>query len=446
MKPSKTKFDPKKISGVYPLFGLLLAVLETVLGFWLYKSENPVERSIAGVLMTAVFVAVIYAVVRIEGLKHAPMLQAAGLQGEITPAKTEAAPEEIRSPESELLSALDGSYLINRPPDDWIVEDSTMSEWIIRSLGIRSGVAKDARLPGGEQDSEVMVREFRSPRVVSIIPQPGKTTIDGRLYPSAMEILGPTRLSIIPLDRAGQPPLFIPRSLSQNFVALIAPLSSLTTMRSLTSGNLSGSGRKFQQAEFVQHVEAAIVDGHEGRTVDINITVVGIEGTLCDYALMMNYVSSNSNQGALKEDLKTLQDLVNSFRPIKFLQPEKKKEELQRKADDQSAKFIKENGEGVFRLELEITLRRLQSMNPENPKERLRAIEVLKPFEAFADKVGIKNDDLASLWAALHTAERGDALDFVSALKKLFAEIADESSDKPGLSAMPSLGGGSSTT
>src|SRR5207248_1285687 len=61
---AENRFDPTKITGMYPLLGAILAVTETLLGVWFFKAGGGVERSIAGFLMTIILLAFLFMVVR----------------------------------------------------------------------------------------------------------------------------------------------------------------------------------------------------------------------------------------------------------------------------------------------------------------------------------------------------------------------------------------------
>lgn len=55
-KLPKSRFDPSKITGTYPLLAAFLLIGETVLIYWLSKATTSFERIIAGILITIIFI------------------------------------------------------------------------------------------------------------------------------------------------------------------------------------------------------------------------------------------------------------------------------------------------------------------------------------------------------------------------------------------------------
>ena len=416
-EPPKSSVDPTKITGPYPLLASLLIVVEGLLGFWFFKAEGPIERSVAGILMTAILLAVIIAVIRIV---ERSKLRVRGLDTTITVARKEATPEQISSPEREAMAGPDGSYLINRPPPDWTVEDLSLTEWAQRNIGIV--VKEKNKTPNADPELENVVRVFRSPRVLGVLPIPGRTKLDGVRYPTALEVQMPTMLTVFRINRA-QPPVYAERSLSHNFFTGVNAItaSGLLTLRTLSSGTIAGSGRKYQKAEFSQRLEDVIVAGREGQSVDLNITVIGIESDLWDHMLMMHYPSGLSSVPGLDADLEALLALVNSFQPLKIINPELKRSELKREAEKKSKEFIEEKGEDLFHAEIGIAFLRIRGLNLNDPQQRLRAIQLLKPFEVFAKEIDLDSEDTDQLFLALHEAETGDATEFIKQVRQATA-------------------------
>ncbi len=55
-KLPKSRFDPAKITGTYPLLGAFLLIVESVLIYWLSKASSSFERIFAGILITIIFI------------------------------------------------------------------------------------------------------------------------------------------------------------------------------------------------------------------------------------------------------------------------------------------------------------------------------------------------------------------------------------------------------
>jgi hypothetical protein len=62
----KTSIEPDKISGLYSLLAVMLLVAEFLFAIWFWKAEGPVERSIAGSIMAAVFVSLMIIVLKMN--------------------------------------------------------------------------------------------------------------------------------------------------------------------------------------------------------------------------------------------------------------------------------------------------------------------------------------------------------------------------------------------
>src|SRR5437879_3224873 len=77
----------------------VLLGIQGLLGFWRFKAEGSIERSVACILMTAILLAVIAAVIRIV---ERSKLRVRGFDTTITVAAKEASPEEISSHDPEV--------------------------------------------------------------------------------------------------------------------------------------------------------------------------------------------------------------------------------------------------------------------------------------------------------------------------------------------------------
>ena len=424
----KEKFEISKITGPYQLLAAFLIVFEGLLGFWLHRAENSTERVAAGILMTLTFFAFFYVVMFMKREENKPIIPP-GLEY-VTPAEYMTTEKEIDSPEPQRIAAPDGSYSINKSPDDWVVRELTLSELINENLKISDPSIKENTPEAPAEIRNILL--FKSIRETFVTPITGRTIIDGRKFPSALSVYIPTQLSIIPIDRS-QPPLFVERPLEHNFLTTISQIATLglATLHDLSSGEIPGSKLRYMKADFLQEIKEAIVDGKEGKSVNSNIIFIGIEGELQDHILMLNYPSiPEADNPELERDLQILQSLVNSFRPLRIIDPDNKRKELQKKADESFRNLMIENGEDFFNFEFGVLLHRLKILDMDNLEQRYKAINMLKPFEIFARKIKLKDEDLNSLWNSLHEAEKGNASDFISFFKELLEEIEEGNQDR----------------
>lgn len=412
-----------------PPYILLFGIWVIYLIFNIGSTISDIIRLISFIIMLIITVIVIIIVeprVKVveEGKVGAIVPQ--GFENEVTPARKEATEEEIDSPEPQTIAAPDRSYIINKPSEGWIVRELTYADWMNEQLRITDPSIKE-RLFGTSQVREILT--FNSRRDISIIPITGKTLIDGRKIPTALEVTIPTRISILPMDRA-QPPLFVERPLMHNFFAIVSQFLSagVVTMHEVSSGTIPNSRRRYLVAEFRQELENAIVDGNEEKNIDNNITIIGIEGDLRDHLLFMNYPTLPVVEDPeLERDLQTLQSLVSSFRPLKIINPDEKRIEIKNTADQKFKELMMEGGKEMFDIEFKLMLLRLKGWDMNDPEKRLKVMKLLKPFEVFAKEIDLQDEKFNALWDSLHLAEGGDASSFKAKIDHMVSTISGES-------------------
>jgi hypothetical protein len=410
-------FKLSDITGPYPLLGAFLLIVESLLGFWIYRAESSTERIIAGLLMVALLAGFLIVVVRMQRATVS-IPDPPNLPGQLTAGTQLATKQEIETPEAERIAGPDRSYLINKPPPRWTVRELTHAEMLGEVMSMEQSARQT--LWGTEQGArEVLV--FRSPHDTEILPIPGKTLIDGRRLPSALTIVLPTRLTILPLERYA-PPLFVERPLLHNFSIFAGQVAAqgLVTLKEMRSGTLPNSQREYFQAELRQEVRSATVNGREGVDVDANITVIAIEGELKDHLLLLNYASlPGSHDAQLDQDLADLLSLASSFRPLETVDVAGRKKELSAKYEGAFNSYLETNKEQMFANELTNVLLRYSEEDLADQNKRADAIRILRPFEASATELQIEDEELDQFWSALKKAEAGDASEF----KSVFAQL-----------------------
>jgi len=197
----------------------------------------------------------------------------------------------------------------------------------------------------------------------------------------------------------------------------------------LDKGVITATGRSYLTVELQQKVQDAIVNGKEGQDVTVTTTVIGIEGELRDHLLMMKH-SAVAGDAEAEENLKTLQGLVASFRPLKVVNPEAKRREMAELAEANFKKLMADSGEAIFFAEIKTLLLQWQGIDLEDPEMRTRAMKLLQPFEAMAEGINFHDAELDEFWNALHKAQSGDATDFKANLNELIKEAASEEKEK----------------
>ena len=415
------------IFAIWVIF-LIFGIGSTIYGIIRNESISIYLAFISFIIVLIVAVIVIRIVEPLEKVveeRKATAIVPQGLDNEVTPARKEATEEEIDSPEPQTIAAPDRSYIINKPPEEWIVRELTFADWMSELLRIT--------VPSTTESGKSQVREiltFNLRREISVTPFTGKTLIDGRKHLTALEVTIPTQLSILPMDRWAQPPLFVEHALMHNFFTFAGQLlrGGVMKMQGVSLGTIPNSQRPYLTAEFRQELENAIVNGKEGKNINNNITIIGIDGHIRDYLLLMRYPTLPvADDPELKRDLQTLQSLVSSFRPLKIINPDEKRMEIKNMADQKFKELMMEKGKKMFDIEFGFMLLRLKGWDMNDPEKRLKVMKMLKPFEAFAKEINLQDEKFNALWDSLHLAEGGDASSFKAKINQIISTISGES-------------------
>ncbi len=354
--------------------------------------------------------------------------------GEITPAYELVSKNQIEAPQPQQIASPDGAYIIDRPPDDWLIEQMSLVDLLARNMRIDDPTSKKDLIAqfGGAGNTDQLCLTFQVKQDTLVIPIPGKTLIEGRHLLTALEVSIPTRLTIVPIDKA-QAPLFDERPLIHNFTKFVSDVLYLGVLplRDLSSGVAQKNGRTYLLAEFRQDIENAIVNGREGQSIRAHTTIIGIEGDVQDYILTLNYSSqSTGDDQKLTQNLDTLRSLVSSFRPLKVLNREKQLLENKKQAEQKFKESMKQNGEELFYTEFYFLLLRLRGIDFNDPDLRLKAMKLLEPFELFAKEIKLDDSDLNKLWSALHKSEKGNSLELSKVLIELSNDVLEDETEK----------------
>lgn len=422
------KVDILKIKGPYPILALFLLLIQGFLGTWFYQAESELERIISGICMTILMGLFLFIVLKIrqtEILSKSISLE--GFSGNVTPAKAEATEQEINSPEVEIIASSDATFTINKPPNNWIVKELTLADYMGESLSITDKKVKDEMANSLKIDLLDKVLTLKSKNITYVIPIPGVTIINGRKTLTALEFPIFTRLSILSINRF-QPPLYYERSLQYNVYQFIMPVLNTGTanLRKLSTGKLKNGGRNFLTMEIYQELEDAKINGSDGRDVESHITLIGIEGELQDHLLIMNYPTFTKNAELQHdEDIKILKSLVDSFRPLKIIEPENKFQQSKLKADKNFEEVMNTTGKNAFLVEFRILLYRLSDWDMNDPQYRDRAIQQLLSFEIFAKEVDYRDEFFDKFWDSVHQAKEGEALNFKNLIKEILKAVSN---------------------
>lgn len=437
--PSRSPIDPAKILGPYPLLAAFLLVIETLLGFWLFRAESSSERIVAGLLMVVIFGGFLFTVIRIGQQDQSKTIAPQGL-GVVTPANEETTVQQIETPAPEKVIAPDRSYTIDRPPDEWTVREMTVAEWMGDNLGVQNPTVRQNLLGGEGQEPEILVFQTRS--LDYLVPIPGKTLIDGVRVPTALETPLLTQLAIVPADRA-QPPFYVERPLVHNFFSTVAMIFStnVLTLYNTWTGLIPNTQRQQIVAEFRQNVDHVLLNDQEVDRLAVSIVLFGVEGDIRDYILILRYPSlPDARNEKIEKDLEVMRSLIRSFRPVKVLNPEKQLQQYRQMAEQEFDTFIHKNSQNMFTNEFSVLLLRVSGLDLNHPEHLARAVKMLEPFKSLAEQIQLEDEELDPLWAALDQAHQGNYIPFKAELAKWIEYAqksepeADEDSDQPALS------------
>jgi hypothetical protein len=424
------RVDPAKITGMYPLLGAILAVLELGLGYWFVSAADRTERIVAGSLMVGSLLTFLVMVVywNLKKGEESEQPTAPGIGKLNLPDKQATAEqinEQLKSPEAESYVAPNRSYIINRPPEDWVIKELTVAQWSTYGLNITDDSLVE-KLGGKDKDpKDIVVFETKSRTLVS--PIPGTTIFDGRKLLTALGIELPTSLGILPLNRA-QPPLFVERPLLHNFMQVVSELLALgvMTLHKLTTVTIPDVKRQRQRwvAELSQVIDNAIVNGQAGMNVKANILVIGLEGDIQDYILLMQYPSlKDAEDSEMSRNQQILNSLMSSLRPITVPDFEAVRKGFKAKADQNFEQMMKEKGEALFTQDFIAFLYKFSGKDLNNLDNRLKAMNMLKPFKSVAEQINLHDEELDELWQSLQEAEEGNTLSFKENLENMIEKV-----------------------
>jgi hypothetical protein len=409
---------------------VFLSVMECILGYWIYRSGDSSERIVAGILMTVIFMTFLVALVLIWSKEKGSSGQIIlpGTNEKVNPAGNEVSATEIANATKEVIPGPDGSYLIDKPPDNWIIKELEIQEWIADNLNIKDPDFINS-IQIGEPNRKML--SLRGEKISLLIPVPGTSRIDGQKIPTALSTQIKTELAILPMSRF-QPPLFVERSMEHNFELFVGQALQLgvLTLHRLTQGS-TNHGRRLIMAEIKQDLENVILDGVGGRSLTFNNTIIGIEGELEDHLLIMKYPSYHEDESSISnENHKILQKLVNSFRPLKLVNADEKRRNIKNQAEQNYVGLIENNGEEIFMTEFSIFCLRLLGMDLDDPESRIDTIKQLKIFKTFADEVDYHDEDLDRLWDTLPEAEKGNSIRLKEIITEIIEAIREDETDE----------------
>ncbi len=412
----KQLFNPEKITTLYSLLAAFLVIVEASLGTWLIMSNSTTEKVIAGILITVIFLSFLYALykIKIEKIEN-NKLNVEGI-GVITPADNPVIQSSLEDKIQDIYISHDRSYILQKPAQSWTIEELKFSDWVSQGMAV-----DDTQLINkiiGERIEIDKILVIRSKAENYLYPIPGETIIDGRDIPTALSVPTFLRLSILPLTRR-QAPLFIERPFIHNYNLVLSGLLNMNVTSQIKEDIISKNNSTRIISVFRQRIENVYYENKKYDEISSYHTLVGIEGSNKDYVLILQYITTSQELEGLQIELKELQDLINSFQPIKNIDSQKEKFEFDKKADEEFKYFIDNKKADIFFQEFLIALMRIKDCNLDSNEDRGKLIKTLQPFKALSEILGISYPELGDLWKAIEDCEKGNA----AALKNIFPNI-----------------------
>lgn len=417
---SRLSFDPSTIKGPYSIFGAWLLVLDGPFVLWFILAETSEERTVAGSLFLLVLIIFIIVFIwwELNRGKMQGKIKPKGMDDYISPAKNEISKDELNNIGEGDLVGPDRSYVISRPPKEWICEEMTFRDWLIHSLGLQDHGGRVENILGQANNaSDEKITNIRYAKESIVVPIPGKTLAGGMKVITAFAPIIKYQLAISPIARR-QSPFFIKRSLEDSILRLVIAFlgSGAVTIESIREAR-SPHGKKMTIVETIQRLEHVILDGQEIKSVSLHNTYIGISGYEKDYLIYMCYPSfSAEGESDAYGGQKVLQDLVNSFRPLGVTDVEAMERDSRIRAERNQMEFLRKNAPQVFGVEFSVFLMRLRDMDMDDPDHRHIAIKQCEAFQLLAKEICYQHAGLNLFWSLLDKAKTGDAGEFKDAI------------------------------
>lgn len=398
------KFDPTKIKGPYQLLTIFIIAMESVLSLWITLSDNSEERIAIGAFMTIIAIAFLIVIVVIKRSDTSKEVILPGTDEKISPAQKEVTQDEIESPDPQQIADPYRRYVIDKPPENWIIKQMDFDDWKYETLGITDKKIKE-KLNQTGLDEDIFI--LSSNKSYKLLPKPGMTKVNGRLFHSALELTLKVEVGIVSLSRF-DPPYYVKKDFENNTLDAAGGFSAagLSFLKNNLSGTIQKSNRRYRLFEFHQELENVLVNEQETQRVTSIIILMGIEGETRDHLLFIKYPLIEPSL-QLEGEIKNLYDIVNSFQPLKSIDPKLEFDKIEQQVKKEYAETWEKYGKEHFENEITIFLLRLADQNLDSVENMSKTIKGLNNFKKFA--LGLKIDsDYNILWEVLDKAEKGN--------------------------------------
>jgi hypothetical protein len=292
----------------------------------------------------------------------------------------------------------EGGYVIDEPPVNWIVEEITLNDLISKGLGASlDKIANRCQFADADLLDKRYILWVSSQSQLKIEYDPGTSLVNGRptlwLMPETIPV---ALLKIIPLERNSNPPAFMRQSLEHNFVSQLTTFLQIANLKSSFVGTTKNTKRLRLTAEFDQKIENVNVDGKSNQSFIANHTLIGIQGFLRDYILILSYVSqATSNKAEIESQVALLQSLVDSFKLIKPTNLEEEERRSQQAGDQRYQKYVELNAKQLMTLQFNLLIAQWRELDWEKDESKQRLIKDVKRYMKAMEVFTSGDDQLA---------------------------------------------------
>jgi hypothetical protein len=285
-----------------------------------------------------------------------------------------------------------------------------LKELLADSLQISDNLFKQGFFQKIEENPNVLTIEAGT---FSIIPIPGKTRINGRNTPTALETIFRNRVSIIPLtryERSFLTEMTLEHNAIKFFGSFIA--APLYTIQKINQGVIPQSGRRYISLEAKQEIDSLNFQGIFVDRFQANFLFIVVQGELHDFLISISYASEIEGHpeiSCLSEEGKLLAEIASSLKPLQIPNLEMLKKQQEEAATQSFDIFVENQGKIIFNIEWTLLIARLSSLNLSDNEQRLYAIRLLKPFIVLANELKIEDPVLKIIADSIDQADRGNA-------------------------------------
>ena len=321
------------------------------------------------------------------------------LGSSVNPGEDEAHESEVEGI-NPAITQTEGGYQIDKPPEDWAVDELTQRELYKGRLGTDLG--KDGSASPFVDADRIDKRDIlrvRSKTQLRIEYDPGVSLLSGRPIPQFLpEQLPVAQLVIMPLERQSVAPSFVEQTLEHIFLMQLVQVLPLTNLKSMLASTTRKTNRLRLTAELDQKIDNVSANGSPNQSLTTNQTVIGIQGYTRDYLLILSYISqATSNKTEIENQIALLRSLVNSFKLIKPADAEKEEHQLRAAGDKRYKKYVELTAGTHIAFQAKVLFEQWKELDWDSADSSARVISDTKLIQRAIKAFPVKDEKIDSL-------------------------------------------------